>query len=292
MKKTALALTFISALLISTVAGDLLVNLAAANIYQTPPLTMSITVQSPENRVYTQGDVPLDFTVNIALTSTSAFDLRWHLSPSYFTYLLDGQPAHFSVSYSGSESSRYCSTTMSNLPEGPHNLKITVVAEIGDYGMATYRFGTKSVNVAFTVNAAAPRIAVLSFDQYAYDTSSLPLVFSVSESDISWMGYSLDGAATQTINGNTTLNGLSYGTHTIVVYATDMAGSQGTSQSTQFSVVQETQPQQETQPTTLQSTPFSATLIATSVVIVAIAVAGLLVYFVKVRRKTREQSRM
>ncbi len=288
MKKTALAPTFISALLILAVAGTLLVNLAAANIYETPPLTVSITVQSPENRVYTQSDVPLDFTVNNAHISTSLSFLRWHLSPSYFTYLLDGQPAHFSVSYSGSESSCYCSATMSSLPEGLHNLKITVVAEIGDYGMATYRSGTKSVNVAFTVNAAAPRISVLSLNQQAYDTTSIPLVFSVSESDISWMGYSMDGSAAQTINGNTTLTGLSGGTHTIVVYATDAAGTTGASQPVSFTIetqqAETTQPQGETAPQ--PSAPFPTTLVATaSASVVAVVVLGLLMYFKKFKKR-------
>ena len=123
MKKTALALTFISALLISTVAGTLLVNLAAANIYNTPPLNLSITVQSPENKVYAENNVHVAFTLDGNFQG-------WSLPPGGFTYRLDGQAyAPFSVDYTVSGSSYYCSATLSGLPEGSHDLVITVRAE-------------------------------------------------------------------------------------------------------------------------------------------------------------------
>jgi hypothetical protein len=97
------------------------------------------------------------------------------------------------------------------------------------------------------------------------------------------MGYSLDGAATQTITGNTTLNGLSYGTHTIVVSATDMAGTQGESQPFTFKI--ETQEQQpESTPSETEAhpaIPFQTALSIAAILFVVVVLIGLLVYFRK-----------
>jgi hypothetical protein len=288
MKKTASALTLTLALLLVASVGTLLVNFAAANIIVVPTNDMSVTVQSPENKVYTQKDVPLDFTVN-NFTSSNAYG-TWQLSLSMFTYQLDGQALHLPVTHSISGSTCYCKATLSNLSEGHHDLKITAIAEFGSYGMAGYNLWRKSGYATFTVNAVAPRISVLSFNQHAYNTTSLPLDFNVSESDISWMGYSLDGAATQTINGNTTLTGLSGGTHTIVVYATDTAGTTGASPSISFNIktqqTEPSQPQGETEPQPPEL--FPTTWIVASLGSVAVASIGLIVYFAKVKKITRK----
>jgi hypothetical protein len=105
------------------------------------------------------------------------------------------------------------------------------------------------------------------------------------------MGYSLDGAANETIKGNITLTGLSDGTHTLIVYAEDTAGTTGASKPVTLKV--ETQaPEQEGivaphQPEILQSQPFPTALVAVvCMVSVAVAVAGLLVYFRKHIRKS------
>jgi hypothetical protein len=285
VKKKPFAAAFISALLIPLAAGALLVNLAAANGYiEIPPLNMSITVQSPETKVYTENNVPVTFTVDGNFQG-------WSLFPDGFTCRLDGQASvRFSVSYTVSGSSYYCSTTLSGLPEGLHDSVITVRAEyVAAYGWASQLWFASSKPVSFTINAAAPHITVLSPRQGSYNTNSFPLNFSISESDISWVGYSLDGAATQTINGNTTLTGLSYGTHTIVVYATDTAGTTGASPSTSFNIeTQQTEPSQlqgETEPQ--PSTPFPTTSVAAASVSVAVVGAGLLVYFAKSRKNPK-----
>jgi len=65
--------------------------------------------------------------------------------------------------------------------------------------------------------------------------ADVPLTFTVSEST-SWMGYSLDGQANVTVSGNTTLAGLSDGSHNIAVYASDTAGNMGRSGTFSFSI--------------------------------------------------------
>jgi parallel beta-helix repeat protein len=54
-------------------------------------------------------------------------------------------------------------------------------------------------------------------------TNDTYLTFIV-DFDSSWIGYSLDGQANVTIEGNTTLSGLAYGYHSIIVYANDTYG--------------------------------------------------------------------
>jgi len=50
------------------------------------------------------------------------------------------------------------------------------------------------------------------------------------------VGYSLDGEDNVTIAGNTTLAGMSDGTHNLVVYAEDIAGDVGASETIAFTV--------------------------------------------------------
>jgi parallel beta-helix repeat protein len=67
-------------------------------------------------------------------------------------------------------------------------------------------------------------LAVLSPQNTTYATSSVPLNFTIIK-PASWIGYSLDGQLNVTITGNTTLSGLSDGSHSLIVYANDTAGN-------------------------------------------------------------------
>ena len=80
-----------------------------------------------------------------------------------------------------------------------------------------------------------PVITVLSPENKTYPVEDVPLTFTVSEST-SWIGYSLDGQMNVTISGNTTIVGLSDGSHSLVVYAKDTAGNTGVSEIIHFSV--------------------------------------------------------
>lgn len=74
------------------------------------------------------------------------------------------------------------------------------------------------------VDPPSPAITVVSPENKIYATSSVPLNFSVDK-PTSWIGYSLDAQYNITITGNTTLSGLSYGHHSIIVYANDTSGN-------------------------------------------------------------------
>lgn len=81
-----------------------------------------------------------------------------------------------------------------------------------------------------------PNITVLSpTDGTCYHDGDVALNFIVSE-PTAWIGYSLDGEDNVTIAGNITLTDLSYGPHTITVYANDTAGCMGCSETVYFTV--------------------------------------------------------
>jgi hypothetical protein len=102
-----------------------------------------------------------------------------------------------------------------------------------------------------------------------YDTSNVPLNFTLNEL-ASQIKYSIDGQDNVTIAGNTTITELSEGAHNVTVYAWDIAGNAGASETIYFSVK--------------MPEPFPTTLVATATASVVAIVAGLLIYF---RKRTR-----
>jgi hypothetical protein len=117
------------------------------------------------------------------------------------------------------------------------------------------------------VDLKPPKISVLSVENITYDKFDISLNFDVNE-PVSQVTYSLDGQENMTISGNTTLTGLANGVHSVTVYAWDVAGNVGTSETTYFSVK------------VPEPFPF-VPVAAVSVVAVALVVAGLLVYHKK-----------
>jgi hypothetical protein len=115
------------------------------------------------------------------------------------------------------------------------------------------------------VDTVPPQVSVLELGNKTFAEPEVPLSFTVNES-VSQIAYSLDGQDNVTVNGNTTLAGLSDGEHNITVYATDIAGHAGASETIYFSVV-----------------PFPTTFVIASISSVAVIGIGLLVYFKKRR---------
>jgi len=205
-----------------------------------------ISILSPTNRVYNKSDVALDFT----LSETC----------SQIKYSLDGQR---NVVIDGN-------TTLTGLLEGAHNIAIYASDLAGN---------TKSSLVCFTVGYP-PTILITSL-KIAYNETlkynvtlenSVTLNFTVNEA-ITWLGYSLDNQNTTTIHNylfrTITLTNLTLGSHTIVLYATDVNGNTGSSEIAKFSISEEPE-------------PFPTTLIAVaSGASVAVIGVGILIYFKK-----------
>jgi parallel beta-helix repeat protein len=114
-----------------------------------------------------------------------------------------------------------------------------------------------------------PFLFMVCPENKTYPTSSVPLNFTVSGPN-SWIGYSLNGNENVTITGNTTLSNLSAGSYSLTIYAADMFGNIGASETVFFSV----------------EVPFPTTLvIAASGASMAIAGVGLFMYFKKRKPK-------
>jgi hypothetical protein len=80
----------------------------------------------------------------------------------------------------------------------------------------------------FTIDTVPPSISILSPQNKTYTETDILLSLTVNETT-SEIKYSLDGKENITIIGNTTLTGLSNGSHLLIVQATDAAGNTGTS---------------------------------------------------------------
>ncbi len=92
-----------------------------------------------------------------------------------------------------------------------------------------------TINGTVTPDVDAPVIDVVSPEARLYRNDSVPLDFMMDETP-AWIGYSLDGQANVTIQGNTTLSGLSNIAHSIAVFANDTAGNMGSSYTVVFAV--------------------------------------------------------
>jgi parallel beta-helix repeat protein len=79
----------------------------------------------------------------------------------------------------------------------------------------------------------APAVTVFSLENSTH--GGFLLNFSVNKPAV-WMGYSLDAEANVTVTGNMTLNGLATGLHNITVYAIDLYGTSGASNTVTFTI--------------------------------------------------------
>jgi parallel beta-helix repeat protein len=115
------------------------------------------------------------------------------------------------------------------------------------------------------------RIIILSPQNIDYNTTEVPLVFTLSAA-ADWIGYSLDSQEKVAIAGNTTLKGLSIGVHSLTISANNTYGF--VSKRVNFYVAEdETQPQGTTLITITVASAASATVVG----------AGLLFYFKRKR---------
>lgn len=124
-----------------------------------------------------------------------------------------------------------------------------------------------SETVTFTYDLTPPHILILSPQQQDYFTSNVKLTFSVNE-QLNQTVYSLDGKENTSILGNTTLTGLSDGSHNITVYAWDIVGNVGASETVFFDV---------------KATFLTEIVVIAAVVSIVLVGIGLLVYFKKRR---------
>ncbi|MGD6853178.1 MAG: hypothetical protein ACQCN6_14050 [Candidatus Bathyarchaeia archaeon] len=120
------------------------------------------------------------------------------------------------------------------LTEGKHNIRVIV-------NCATLCYGEKDVSVSGSsemvfFDMSLPPTIVLSVENAPFYSSGVVLDFAINK-PTSRIAYSLDNQENMTLAGNTThtaLTGLSAGKHNITVYAWDVTGSIGASETVTF----------------------------------------------------------
>jgi hypothetical protein len=129
-------------------------------------------------------------------------------------------------------------------------------------------FDIDSVQLDLLEWMSPPSVRLISPENTTYASANVTLEFTVNK-PTSWIGYSLDGEANVTITGNTTLPSLSYGSHNITLYAIDLVGRSGASETIYFSIAE----------------PFPTTLVAVASAASAAAVAAVLLIYFKKRNR-------
>ena len=123
----------------------------------------------------------------------------------------------------------------------------------------------------FALQTTPPKVSIQSPANQTYDGSSVPLVFSTevfsADKAINWLSYSLDDESNVTVNGNSTLAGLSNGLHSITVYANDTYGNVSASQAINFTVQNP------------EAFSNARLIMVIAVSVVTVAIIGILVYF-------------
>ena len=204
--------------------------------YVPPDSTVpEISVMSPENETCYTTNVLLSFTVNEPDT--------------WMRYKLDGKTV---VEVEGN-------STLAGLSAGLHSVTIFVTDAAGNTAA--------SETIYFTVDDTTPVVSVTAPENKTYKAAEVPLNFTVNEK-VSRMEYSLDSQPNVQITGNTTLTGLSNGAHNLTVYARDVAGNTGVSETIYFNV------------DVPAPFPVAPVAVASGAAVVFIGV-GLLVYFKK-----------
>ncbi len=176
--------------------ADLAGNHGYSTVYFTVDTTRpTVTITSPESKKYTTDSVNLIFYADEPT--------RWagyKLDKGSWTTVVGG------------------STTLMNLSDGQHKVKVSMADLAGNHGYST---------VYFTVDTTRPTVTITSPESKKYTTDSVNLIFYADE-PTRWAGYKLDkGPWVTVIGGSTTLTNLSNGRHKIKVSMADLAGNHG-----------------------------------------------------------------
>jgi len=294
MKKTASALALFLALLISAAAGTFFVNLAWANfvipewkIVEAIPVPEGtrlpvVTIFNPQNNTFYASK---NLLLNFSVTKKESNNIPLSVDGLYYIASWQNRTDIDMSSFYFENNSSYPSAFSINIadaPEGSCWLQVYAVAHAVAYETGHETSGTglvktyttyyvayealSSSTAEFTIDATIPSITLLTAETKMYGTVDIPLNFTVSE-PVSQITYSSDGQQNVTVAGNTTLTNLPYGEHNVTVYATDLAGNVGGSETFYFST---------------ESFPLILVPAASAASVAAVG-AGLIVYFKKRR---------
>lgn len=218
MKKAECVLFFLLPLFL-LMFGSMVTNTVDAATF----LSSGVGIISPTNSTYSPGALTLK-TMVIGLGGSNIFYLM--------TYSLDGKdnvtiPLEIQIHERSFQMTMTGSTILPELSEGPHNITVYEKIEMHTSPPSTL---LDMSSVYFSIDDGNPPIiANLSPENKTYSQKDLSLNFTTDES-ISWIGYCLNGQNNVTVSGNTTLTNLAYRDHNVTIYAQDLAGNIGTSE--------------------------------------------------------------
>ncbi len=274
MKKKALALVMLMVIFVSLVDGMRVVEVAKANFLAAP----AIIIYSPASIIYTNTSISLRVAVHILNNSPEIVRILYRVDENSNVTLTNWtRTDNFDFSPGKMGSVFRVTSIVENLAEGNHTLKVYSQDAAGK---------EMSSSVEFTINTQYryPEVSILSPQNKTYTTTEVPLIWACDEQKIV-ADYTIDLLSqiplysyftlseNASLPGNTTLTGLSNGTHTLTVNVITERGS--ASQTVHFTISIEKQ---------LQPEPFPTTLVVTaSVASVVLVGLGLLVYFIKKR---------
>jgi hypothetical protein len=239
-------------------------------------------------------------TVNLSFNITKPQTWWEHFKNGFLTnaiYNVDGLQAETinitdSILYKDNIHSIILSVNLTDLSNGYHNVSVTAIGttyyfsgeSVYDYSALNITSQTETVN--FFVNNPPPKITIVE-DKTVYDSTNVRLTFTLDK-PAQHIFYSLDSANNVTIWGNTTLNGLSNGSHFIVIYANDTVGNVGESQTIIFTISSPT-PKSSPSATTVTDDFYGPNLLpieAGAIFVIVAIVAGALVYVKKNKRNS------
>jgi hypothetical protein len=100
---------------------------------------------------------------------------------------------------------------------------------------AYFPVGYGSPDPAYVFEHTSPNVTLDVSLNATFKNSTVPLVFYVDKK-VSWMGYSLDGGPSVSVDGNTTIANLTNGVHSLIIYANDTYGNYAAPQTLNFTV--------------------------------------------------------
>lgn len=212
--------------------------------YSSDPEPPNIAILSPKNKTYCVDSVALTFALREA--------------PSWIAYSLDGEANVTIDGYS----------VIADLSVGSHGITVYVNNSFG--------VTSRSKTIHFAIDTVPPSVTILSPEENkTYTTNAVLLKFAVDE-ETSWSGYSLDEQQTVASSEDLNLTELSQGHHSLVVYAKDIAGNTGASETIYFNVA--------------ANGPDAFQLWILAVIVVTVAAGStILIYRLKTRKRINNQ---
>ena len=258
-----------------------------------PPTT---SIQTPQNNTINSGIANISIYSNVTISGDGEalylkkihFETDWQPHPTIVYEFIPG-------TYMNTITEFNKTITIGEIPEGNHTITIFTL-ERGRYEEPQpYTAGFKAFYYYFSINSSSSlnfttdkTIPTTTFslpEDNKYYSSTINLNYTISEK-VSQLKYSLDGQDqvnslfSENLEGNNgttgfdvigtlVLSNLTDGKHNVTIYATDLAGHTGVSETIYFTIE-----------------PFPTTLVIGAVVVAVIVVLGIFSYRIKTKRRS------